>query len=146
MIHQLVPFVLVSLILLTLVGVIGASMGVRFIIWYDDCGVLLLGVGSILVFYGVSWDVIIVATWLLSRTLSKIRSDHKYTPLKVLWKDIGFFSVGIVPVFIIVFTSYVILETSNITIISLKLSGSLISWKDPFLWSIEKKVFHICPT
>ena len=143
LIVQLVPFGLVSLILLAFVSVIGASIGVPFTIWYDDCGLLLLIVGSILLFYGVSWDVIIIATWLLSRTLSKFRSDHKYTPLKTLWKDIGFFGVGIVPVLIIVFTSYVILETSNITIISLKLSGSLISWKDPFLWSIEKEVFYI---
>ena len=143
LIVQLVPFGLVSLILLALVRVIGAFVGVPFTIWYDDSRLLLLGVMSILLIYGLSWDVIIVATWLLSRTLSKIRLDHKYTPLKVLWKDIGFFSVGIVPVLLIVFTSYVILETSNITIISLKLSESLISWKDPYFWNIEKEVFHI---
>ena len=59
----------------------------------------------------------------------------------MLYKDIGFFNIGVIPVFFILFTSYLILETSNITIISLKLSGSLIPWKDQSLWDIEKEVY-----
>lgn len=139
---SLITLVLISLTLLLSVRGLGAVWGVPFIIWYDDCGLLLLVVGAILLFYGVCWDVLVFLTFLSSKVISKIKAGHKYTQLHILYRHLGFFSVGIVPILVVLFTSYVILETSNITIVSLKLSGSLIPWRDAFFWDIEKGVYY----
>jgi membrane-associated phospholipid phosphatase len=134
--------IILASIFLLLIGVLGALIGIPFKIWYWDCAGLLLTVGIILLFFGGVWDGIIVGTWFLSKILSKSIITHKSTPLKIIWNSIGFFSFGLRPFPIIILTSYIILETSNITAISLKLTGFLFPWKDTYFWSIEKAVFY----
>jgi membrane-associated phospholipid phosphatase len=114
------------------------AIGSPFELWFWDSAWLLAGVLAYIVLLGVVWDGALVAIGLVSETAWRRRGRAGTSPVSVesmrAWR---FFTCGLAPIAMLLATSLAILGTSNITLLSLKLIGTLTQWRDPFYWSIE---------
>ena len=116
----------VSLVSTALVAVL---VGSRFSFWLDKTSMLLaFALGHILL-WAVLWDG---ATVITSKLLPGRRG---------LWRRMGFFSLGPWPLLLMAPAVYFVVQTANITLISLTLLDSVTAWRDSFFWALEGGLF-----
>ena len=114
-------------------------VGSPFGLWFTDGYLVIVLALVTLIFFGVVWDGSLI--------LLGIAGEKWPWPPKAGGRLISvegvrrfrFFSCGSTPMILIVLTAFVILGTSNITLISLKLIGHVTEWRDPYLWSVERE-------
>ncbi len=130
-------------LLVTLVtAVAAAAAGSPFTLWFRDTEVVLAAAVVLLVVMGIVWDGLWISAGLVSEILGPWRIPGLDAALTVEWvRRIRFFTCGLSSPAMIVMTTFVILGTSNITLLSLTLVGNVTAWRDPFFWAIEQPVF-----
>ena len=106
-------------------ALVARVVGSRFSFWLDKTSFLLAFVLGHILFWGLLWDG---ATLLTARLLPGRRG---------LWRRMGFFSLGLWPLLLMVPAVYFVIQTGNITLISLTLLQSVTEWQDPFFWALE---------
>lgn len=139
-----VVVILALYVLVTLVtGISAVVIGSPFTLWFKDTELLLAAVVVLFVVLGVVWDGLWILVGLISETLGPWTLPGQDAPLTVEWaRQIRFFTCGLAPTIMVVMTAFVILGTSNITLLSLKLVGNVTAWRDPILWAIERPLFE----
>ena len=135
--------ILAIYVLVTLITAIAAVVaGSPFTLWFKDTEIVLAAVVILLVALGIVWDGLWISAGLISETLGPWTLPGLDTSLTVeSVRRIRFFTCGLSPTVMIVATAFVILGTSNITLLSLKLVGNVTEWRDPIFWAIEQPVF-----
>lgn len=111
-------------------AVVAMVVGSRFSFWLDKTSALLAFALGHIVLWGVLWDG---ATLLTSLLLPGRRG---------LWRRMGFFRLGLWPVLLMAPAVYFVIQTANITLISLTLLESVTAWRDSFFWALEGGLFH----
>ncbi|MDR3409609.1 MAG: phosphatase PAP2 family protein [Formivibrio sp.] len=129
----------ISMILIFILAVWTAS---PFSWWFRDTQYVLLAVLSYIVVLGIVWDGSLVSIGLICEAWSHGKSKLKGDITVESMRKIRFFTCGFAPVLMIVLTSWVILGTSNITLISLNLVGHVTHWRDPYLWRLEGPIIE----
>jgi len=126
--------------LLTLLGAAWAKS--PFIFWFQDTPYLLLGILAYILFLGLVWDGFLIFIGMISEIWHSLinNTQHPYITIESVRK-IRFFTCGIPSLIIILTTAFIVLGTSNITLLSLKLLGGYTEWRDPFFWQIEGPIF-----
>lgn len=111
-------------------------------IFPDTLGVLVIEAFYLLIL-GVLWDGGLIAAGYLRRAnvISGLLGEPRHGGLYP-WRKAGFFSVGIWPFITVMLASFVIIGSSNLTLINLKLLKSMTVWRDAFLWGIEAPLFN----
>lgn len=131
------------LIATLLTGLAAAATDSTFVLWFRDTPLLLLAVLIYMGLLGIVWDGSLIAAGLIFQIVRSLRPSGKSIPITVeSTRKIRFFTCGISPLIIILLTAFVILGTSNITLISLNLLGTVTEWRDPFLWNLEGSIFE----
>jgi len=106
-------------------ALVARVVGSRYSFWLDKTSLLLaFALGHILL-WGLLWDG---ATFTTSRLLPGRRG---------LWRRMGFFSLGFWPFLLMAPAVYFVVQTANITLISLTLLDSVTQWRDSFFWALE---------
>jgi membrane-associated phospholipid phosphatase len=114
-----------------------------FALWFRDTPVILLAVLLYIVILAVVWDGMLISVGLISETWQRWKPSGQGATITVeSTRGARFFTCGVSPLIMIVATSFAILGTSNITLISLKLLGTITEWRDPFFWKIEGPIFE----
>jgi hypothetical protein len=54
----------------------------------------------------------------------------------------GFFSLGLWPLLLMAPAVYFVIQTANITLISLTLLESVTAWRDSFFWALEGSLLN----
>ena len=122
--------------LLTLIGATWAKS--PFIFWFQDTPYLLLGLLAYILFLGLFWDGFLIFVGMMSESWHSHKKNTKDTYITIAKvRNTRFFTCGIPSLIIILATSFIVLGTSNITLLSLKLLGGYTEWRDPFFWQIE---------
>lgn len=106
-------------------ALVARVVGSRFSFWLDKTGFLLVFALGHILLWGLLWDG---ATLLTSRILPGRRG---------LWRRMGFFSLGPWPLLLMAPAVYFVIQTANITLISLTLLQSMTAWRDPLFWALE---------
>lgn len=118
-------------------------VGSPFILWFKDTPYLLLAVLVYIGVLGIVWDGLLICVGLASEAWQHRRPSAGGAPITVeSVRRIRFFACGLSPVIMIVATTFAILGTSNITLLNLKLLGTVTEWRDPFFWKIEGPVIE----
>ncbi len=119
-----------------------AWAGSPFIFWFQDTPYLLLGILAYILLLGLLWDGFLIFIGMVSETWHNLNRNIKahYRTIESTRK-IRFFTCGLPSLIIIPATALIVLVTSNITLLSLKLLGSYTQWRDSFLWQIEGPIF-----
>ena len=114
-----------------------------FSLWFIDTTLLMAMAGGYLLIIGFLWDISLI---LFGMTVNVLRGKLGLNISERLSlessRSFRFFSNGIPAVFIILITSYAILGTSNITLLSFKVLGSFTEWRDPIFWQLEAPLFE----
>jgi len=135
----LAAFLLIGFLCLLAVLVFARVVGVRPVVWFPDTLHVLTVFVSFVLLVGLVWDSLLVALGLaLSAPKWISRSEDNSRRWWSLWRERGFYSLGLWPVIFVLLAVYFLLETSNITNISLKLLESNTVWRDAFFWNLEK--------
>ena len=123
--------------------VFAAAIGSPYSFWFNDTTLLLSVAGGYLLVIGFMWDISLILFGMLVDFL-RSRLGLNITPHLSLAgsRSLRFFSNGIPAVFIILLTSYAILGTSNITLLSFKALGTVTEWRDDFFWALEAPLFE----
>lgn len=108
-----------------------------FTLWFKDSPYLLLAVLIIMGGLAVVWDGLLVSVGLACETWRRWRPSGSARITVESVRKARFFTCGPSPLTMIVMTAFVLLGTSNITLINLKLLGTVTEWHDPFFWGIE---------
>jgi membrane-associated phospholipid phosphatase len=114
-----------------------------FSLWFRDTPIVLLAVLIYIVILAVVWDGLLISIGLISETWHRGKPSGEGATITVeSTRGARFFTCGPSPLIIIVMTAFVLLGTSNITLINLKLLGTITEWRDPFFWKIEGPIFE----
>jgi hypothetical protein len=120
-----------------------ALIDAPFVMWFRDGHLVLLAVLAYVVILAVVWDGALIAAGLIAEIWQRWMAPGAVARLTVdATRNWRFFTCGPVPLALVVATAFVILGTSNITLLSLKLLGSVTAWRDAFFWRIEQPVFE----
>jgi hypothetical protein len=135
--------ILAIYVLVTVVTAIAAGLaGSPFTLWFKDTEVVLAAAAVLLVVLGIVWDGLWISAGLISEKLGPWSLPGLGGPLTVeRVRRIRFFTCGLSPSVMIVLTTFVLLGTSNITLLSLTLIGKVTAWRDPFFWALEQPLF-----
>ncbi len=119
------------------------SVEAPYVFLLKDTGWILLSVLLYLGLLGIVWDGVLILTGLIFETFRRWGGYGEGILITVnSTRKIRFFTRGLSPLILILVTSFVILGTGNITLISLKLIGSTTEWRDPFFWAIEGPIIE----
>lgn len=107
-------------------------------LWFKDTPIILLAALVYIVVLGIVWDGSLILIGLIAEKWHGQKTNEKPTSITVeATRKLRFFTCGPTPLILILLTAFVVLGTSNITLISLKLLGSITHWRDPYLWEVE---------
>jgi membrane-associated phospholipid phosphatase len=122
---------------------VAAVTGTPFVLWLRDTHKLLLLIFIHISVLGVVWDGSLILLGLVTEALWRFIPLEFAPPITVKSvRKIGFFTCGMWPLIMILATSIAIFDTSNITLISLNLLGTLTKWNDPFFWQLESSIIE----
>jgi len=123
----------------TLSTLIGATLANSpFIFWFQDIPYLLLGILLFILFLGLFWDGFLISIGLISEIWHRWKPYRKVPFVTIgSLREIRFFTCGFPSLIIVLATSFIVLGTSNITLLSLKLLDGVTKWRDPFFWRLE---------
>jgi len=123
----------------TLFTLIGATWAKSpFIFWFHDAPYTLLAVLSYILILGLLWDGFLIFLGMISELWHSLTKNAKAAYITIASvRHIRFFTCGLPSLIIILATALILLGTSNITLLSLKLLDGYTDWRDPFLWQIE---------
>lgn len=128
-------------IFMALTYCISVFVGAPFRLWFNDGHFVVIAACVFLISFGVIWDGALILLGVICETLPRKPGFSGFRLITVeSVRNIRFFSCGLIPLILIVLTAFVLLGTSNITLISLKLLDHVTIWRDPYLWEIEKSV------
>ncbi|SFN18321.1 PAP2 superfamily protein [Formivibrio citricus] len=128
-------------ICMSLTYLISQFVGAPFSLWFNDGHFVVVAAFFFLVFFGVIWDGALILLGVICENLQRRQMFSGIGRITVeTVRKFRFFTCGLTPLVLIVLTAFALLGTSNITLISLKLLGPVTSWRDPYLWEIEKDV------
>lgn len=114
-----------------------------FTLWFKDTPFILLATLIFIVVFGIVWDGLLISVGLIFQTWRRWKPSSESALISVeSVRRIRFFSCGLSPLIMIVATAFVILGTSNITLLSLKLLGTATHWRDAFFWGIEGPIIE----
>lgn len=139
-------FLLLFLLAVIVMGstvIVAKQISSPFSFWFSDAAILLSLIAGYLLIVGFCWDISLIVFGMLVDFLRR-RGALNITERLSLKnsRSLRFFSNGIPAIFIILITSYVVLGTSNITLLSFKVLGSFTEWRDPMFWAIERPLFE----
>jgi membrane-associated phospholipid phosphatase len=124
----------------TVLTMLAANLaGANFIPWFKDANDILLVEALYVLGLALIWDSALIAASSARRLLPA--SSAQATGLLASWKRLGFFSLGPLPLALVLLTSAIVIGTSNLTLISLERLHADPAWRDPLLWSIESPLF-----
>lgn len=113
---------------------------VPFILWFNDANDILL-LESIYIFsLALVWDGALISAGAARQLFPP--SPTSASGVLGNWRRLGFFSLGPLPLVLILLTSLIVIGTSNLTLINLGLLQGHPAWRDPWLWSIEAPLFE----
>lgn len=124
-----------------LTAVAAYLLGSPFTLWFKDSLYLLL---AVLIFVGglaVAWDGLLIGVGLACETWQRRQPSGSTRVTVESMRKARFFTCGPSPLIMIIMTAFAILGTSNITLINLKLLGTVTEWHDSFFWGIEGPLF-----
>lgn len=126
-----------------LTGAAASVTGSTFVLWFRDTPILLLIVLMFMAGLGIAWDGLLIAAGMIFQIVRRLRPSDNGVPITVeSLRKARFFTCGLSPLVMMLATAFAILGTSNITLISLNLMGTLTEWRDPFFWGIEGSIFQ----
>lgn len=119
-------------------SIVAILVDAPFTLWFKDTPFILLATLIFIVVFGIVWDGLLISVGLASQTWRRWKPSPESVPVSVeSVRRMRFFSCGLSPMLMIAATAFVILGTSNITLLSLKLLGTATHWRDAFFWEIE---------
>lgn len=141
--HPLLAILATYLLAMVLTLVVAIIVDAPFSLWFSDTPVLLLAVLVLMGGMAIVWDGLLVSAGLICEISRRGRQPVGKAAVSVeSVRRLRFFTCGPSPLLMIVMTALVVIGTSNITLISLKLLGSVTHWRDPYLWKIEGPIIE----
>lgn len=130
-------------IAMPLTAIVAILVDAPFTLWFKDTPFILLATLIFIVVLGIAWDGLLISVGLISQTWQRWSPSPENPSVTVeSMRRIRFFSCGLSPLIMIVTTAFVILGTSNITLLSLKLLSTTTHWRDAFFWNIEGPIIE----
>lgn len=140
--HLLIVALTGGLAMLATAG-LAAFLSAPFVAVFPDAVGVLIIEALYLLALGVLWDGGLLVAGFLRRThaMERLVGSAGHGVLD-LWRQSGFFSLGIWPFALVMVTSFAIIGSSNLTLINLELLKAVTAWRDPLLWSVEASLFE----
>ena len=127
-------------------ALIAAAAGSRFVVWFDDTGLLLAVLAASLLLLGIAWDGSLALLGVGAAIVHRLARRPGNAPLHNDWQhQRRFFRHGPWPILMMLVTALAILGTSNLTLLNLELLGRVTQWRDPWLWRIEAPILERLP-
>jgi hypothetical protein len=119
-------------------GLLASWVGVRFSVWLDETGLLMLLALLYVVGLALLWDFGLIVGPRVAQILARRGLRPRWLTLDVTaFREKGFFSLGPWPLALVLVTTHAIIATSNITLISLELLSGVTEWRDSIIWIVE---------
>lgn len=122
---------------LVLTAALARAAGAPFALWFRDTPLLLAALLGFVLLLGVIWDGSLVSIGLVSEKFRGWRTPGASGLSVESLRARRFFTCGASPILMLLATGFVILGTSNLTLLNLQLLGSVTQWRDPFFWQLE---------
>lgn len=124
-------------VLLVLTAVLARAAGAPFALWFRDTPILLAALLGFLLLLGVVWDGSLISVGLAVEKYRAARGAGVGGISVESLRGRRFFTCGAGPVLMLLATGFVILGTSNLTLLNLQLLGDVTQWRDPLFWQLE---------
>ena len=122
---------------------IAYTVGAPYVFIFKHTGEILQAALLYIGLLGILWDGSLIILGLMFETWRHFVPFGKRIPITVeSTRNVRFFTRGLLPLILIILTSFIIYGTGNITLTSLKLIGSTTEWRDSFFWAIEGPVIE----
>lgn len=140
----LIAILVLLVVMSSLTASVAALVGAPFTLWFSDTPLMLAAVCVLLLLIGLPWDASLIVVGSNSALYARTTRRESRSPLE-LWRRSGFFSAApLGTITIVLVTAYAILQTSNVTLISLTmLNRGITHWRDAALWRIEAPLFAL---
>ena len=134
---------LLNLIVMSSTMIVAHEISSPFSLWFIDTTLLMLMAGGYVLIVGFCWDISLILFGMFIDFLrGRLRLNIPERLSLAGSRSLRFFPSGIAGIFIILLTSYAILGTSNITLLSFKVLGTITEWRDPIFWNLEGPLFQ----